>query len=376
MLYRCIFILLILLGFTQTNLEAGRGQYGFSQSEEVRNERAKPIPLLRRSLVSAPSVCRTEDFSHSCKTDQRCKERKEKCGDSISSQFNDELISVTHQFSQISIGEGKYSGNRGFDDIRDTEKLGRPYTFVTENKADSAKLNRKNNQMSYRWVEDVEGKLVRSKKVSEQVDTIRRSNGQEGRIIRSLSHVSLPSAAGPFVQDYGLILSDDLTYRQSEVQSYCVTVHPQVKEEAKRHSPYQTPKHRQNLALLENECSKLSTRTYTDETSDFSDSSDENSDTSRTSYESEEEAFGVCYGDDYLYDREKLHLFISFLYKKYHYTDLEKAVSKSSKVPARVISGLAKDKAFNYTKKYEDLWKDLTSIYSDEYEKWLKNYKK
>jgi len=375
-LLRLILTVVAILNATQTYLIAGQGSSHHASREEIEDERPQPISILRRPIrdEKLPAVCISEDFTRSCGTDQRCKTRKEHCGDAVSFDFNDEMINVAHGMSAIHISDGKYSGNKGFDDLREFEKDGQSYGYIGENKADKARLNRKTNQGSYGWTKRVEDNLLSKRKVSLERHQVRRENTEQGRTIRSLSHVSYSSKEGEFQQDVGFIFSADPVFRQTEVQSYCQAFHPQIKAEAQKYSSSQTSKQKANFASLDRECTLLSTSSTASFLPSYSSSTrGVSSPTSQAvSYaDSEDPYYGVCSVNQEDYSHQNLRDFLSYLSDEYSYASMERMISRSSRVSARVLSQLVRDEHYGATKEYRSLWEDLTYFYAQEYEKWL-----
>ncbi|AIL13654.1 hypothetical protein IM40_09430 (plasmid) [Candidatus Paracaedimonas acanthamoebae] len=197
----------------------------------------KPTILVHRTIYTPPAVCQVEVFKKSCGTNQRCKEQKEACGDKFSEEFTDSLLAVQTRLGQVTIHDGKYSGNRGIDDLRSVQTAGISYVIPTENKADTARLNRKINQHSVQANRSIITKLSNSKKITSQQQDQFKEDIQAGRMIRGYSHVALkPVNHNTFMfnQSYGVVFSETPELREKEEQSYCRTLHAQLMAEAEK----------------------------------------------------------------------------------------------------------------------------------------------
>lgn len=342
------------------------------QIEEFKEERPKPTILLNRNIYNPPAVCKEEDFKRSCGTNQRCKERKEACGDKASEEFTDSLLAVQTRLGQVAIHDGKYSGNRGIDDLRSVQTHSRSYVISTENKADSSKLNTKTNQHSTSWNRNIISKLSTKKKITPQQHDQFKADIQDGRMVRGYSHVALKADndnVPVFQQSYGAIFSSNGDLRVKEEQSYCRTIHPQVMVEAAKPGAKATPA----LISLNATCQYYASQTpqqpanmnysSVQKPQNISLTRQTPSIISSEFYEYDEQ---VCY---YVpYSQQSLRNFMTYLVDKGH---SKTSVARNTKVTEAVITSVIANPNYKPTKySLTDIWDLIQQKYQEEFNIW------
>src|SRR5260221_3163488 len=208
------------------------------------DERPRPVSILTYPIQEGrlPPICQSSDFERPCsQRDHACKTRKEQCGDAISADFTEEMLSLSLQ--GLTIHDGKYSGNKGLDDWRSWVVQQQRYHLVTENKADKSRLNPKTNKGSGRWIQDIGQKLGTAGKLSEREKRDFQQDLDQGRVIRTLAHVDVSKrhpTSGQFRVDYKPMLASDPYHREKELYTYCTAVHPQMVAYSATYDRYQT----------------------------------------------------------------------------------------------------------------------------------------
>ncbi|AIL13874.1 hypothetical protein IM40_11015 (plasmid) [Candidatus Paracaedimonas acanthamoebae] len=332
----------------------------------------KPTILVHRTIYTPPAVCQVEVFKKSCGTNQRCKEQKEACGDKVSEEFTDVVLSTQTRLSQVTIHDGKYSGNKGIDDLRSLRTENASYLISTENKADRSKLNRKTNQHSMQANATIITKLSNSGKITSQQHDQFKTDIQDGRMIRGYSHVALKPANDNkpmFNQSYGVVFSEHQDLRKREEQSYCNTIHSQVMAEASKPGARPTPA----LISLNSTCQYYASQipqqpanmnySATQRPHNISSTNQRQSIVRVSSYEYDEQ---ICYNVQY--SQQNLSNFIKYLTNRNH---SKASIARNSHVTDAVITSIINNP--RYEPKIYDLeviWNLIQQKYQNEFNKW------
>lgn len=321
-------------------------------------------------------------FSIHVEQDQKCKQRKEACGDEVAREFNDSLISTKAGFSRIMIHDGKYKGNNGIDDFRSGIKAGSSYTVSTENKAGSSRLNRTTNQHSMSWNGQIIERLTEKGKLSPGQAVQMRTDMEEGRFVRGYSHIGMEN--GVFLQSYGVVLPQNDNQLPQAMIGYCSSVHPQIMAEAGKPGVRGT----KQLEGLDRECQKTAPQTFVSKKSpvkyseiasiassshapyastSYSVTSEQKPKTTSIKSSDSKREVGVCYHVPY--SKERIRDFIKYLVEKKKFS--RTSIAENTKVTRAVITSVKDDPNYSPTKySLSDLWKSLQKKYPQEFNKW------
>lgn len=322
--------------------------------EDHWQERARPVNVLSVPFFTPPDICLASDFVTTCPVqDQACKTRKEKCGDAAGALLNNDLLSVEHGFSNMTLHNGKYDKIHGIDDYRTAQKRENVLHHFTENKAHTSQLGRATNQASNHWHREKlksaykAGNLTRAQ-YKEAVKAL-----EQGKATRAVAHTTLvkdEQGSQHFQTAFKPILSRNTERRKAELHTYCETIHPSVLQLSQQYYSFQTHEQRLNLIGLSRECEQASFPVPSPISH---------------SYNHSDALHGVCYVRNY--DRENLYKFLTFLKTRGYTND---SIARGSPLSTSTIGNLIRDRNHAPSSNYQDLWNYLETNFAEEFGFW------